>query len=83
MITEDCVACGACEDECPTGAISLGDAIFEIDPSRCTECEGFFDAPRCAAACPVECCVPDPSRRESKEILLSRADEIRALVVSV
>ncbi|MBW2388846.1 MAG: 4Fe-4S binding protein, partial [Deltaproteobacteria bacterium] len=24
QITEDCINCGACEDECPNGAISMG-----------------------------------------------------------
>ena len=42
-ITEDCTSCGACEDECPTNAISLGAEIFVIDPDSCTECVGFFD----------------------------------------
>jgi ferredoxin len=69
VITEECVACGACEDECPTGAISLGDAIFVIDPSRCTECVGLHDSRRCAEACPVGCCIPEA-------VLLARAREI-------
>ena len=30
MITEDCINCGACEDECPNGAISMGEEIFVI-----------------------------------------------------
>ena len=73
MITEDCIACGACEDECPNGAISLRDEIFVIDPTLCSECVGQHERPKCAEACPVDCCVPDPSRRESQDVLLSRA----------
>ncbi len=37
-ITEDCVRCGACFDECPSGAISKGKTQYIIDPEKCTEC---------------------------------------------
>ena len=30
-ITEDCLACAACVDECPNDAISEGDEIYLID----------------------------------------------------
>lgn len=76
MITEDCIACGACEDECPNGAISLRDEIFVIDPTLCSECVGLHERPKCAEACPIDCCVPDPSRRESQDVLLARTREL-------
>ena len=41
-ITEDCVACGACEAECPVEAISEGD-IYSIDPEKCTDCGACVD----------------------------------------
>jgi len=44
-ITEECLACGACIDNCPEEAISEGD-IYSIDPEKCTECG------TCADACP-------------------------------
>jgi ferredoxin len=78
MITDDCISCGACEDECPNGAISLGDEIFVIDPDLCSECVGLHATQKCAEACPVECCVPDPQRRESEEVLLERSRRIHA-----
>ena len=78
MITEDCISCGACEDECPNGAIRLGDDIFVIDPDRCSECVGLHATQKCAEACPVECCVPDPERRETEEVLFERAQRIQA-----
>ena len=57
-ITDECIACGACEAECPVGAISEGDPIYSIDPDVCVECEGHYDSPQCAEVCPVEACVP-------------------------
>jgi ferredoxin len=57
-ITDECIACGACEPECPVSAISEGDPIYAIDAGTCVECEGHYDTPHCADICPVEACVP-------------------------
>ena len=56
-ITDECIACGACESECPVGAISEGDTQFEIDPNKCVECVGYFDEPQCASVCPNDAIV--------------------------
>ena len=45
---------------------------YFIVPDKCTECVGFHEEPQCAAVCPVDCCVPDPHRKESEEQLLNR-----------
>ena len=37
VISDDCIACGTCIDECPVGAISEGDK-YSIDPEMCTDC---------------------------------------------
>ena len=71
-ITEECINCGACEPECPNEAISEGEDIYVIDPHLCTECVGFHDYEACQAVCPVECCVPDPSNRETEATLYER-----------
>jgi ferredoxin len=91
IITEECINCGACEPECPNTAIyqggvefdlngqkkpALSEEIFFIVPEKCTECVGFFDYEACAAVCPVDCCVTDPDRPESEEVLLARAKEL-------
>ena len=75
-ITDDCINCGACEDECPNSAISMGAEIFVIDPALCTECVGFSDEQMCAAACPPDVCVQDPDRIESEAVLFARAKKI-------
>lgn len=71
-ITEDCISCGACEPECPNNAISEGENIYVIDPDKCTECVGFYDEQQCVSVCPVDACVPDPDRRETREQLLAK-----------
>lgn len=57
-ITADCINCGACEFECPTGAIYYGEDHYEIDPNKCTECEEFFHDSKCTLVCPVDCIIP-------------------------
>jgi len=47
-ITEECINCGACIDECPVEAITEGDEIHVIDPDKCTDCGA------CVEVCPVE-----------------------------
>ena len=46
VISEDCIACDTCIDECLVEAISEGD-IYRIDPEVCTDCG------TCAEACPT------------------------------
>ncbi len=88
IITDDCINCAACEPECPNTAIYQGDIEYEQDGvkhaalsadffyivgDKCTECVGFFDEEACAVVCPVDCCVPDPERPESEQLLIERA----------
>lgn len=49
---DECIACGACESECPVGAISEGDGYFVIDATKCTDCAS------CVAVCPVDAISP-------------------------
>ncbi|GAA5221992.1 4Fe-4S dicluster domain-containing protein [Membranihabitans marinus] len=46
--------------------------FYYIVPDKCTECVGFHEEPQCAAVCPVDCCLPDPDREETEEVLLAR-----------
>ena len=61
LITDECFSCGACESVCPNNAISEGSDKYVIDPSKCTECVGFYDTQQCASVCPVDACVADPA----------------------
>ena len=71
-ITDECISCGACEADCLNEAISEGETTYVIDPSKCTECVGYFEAPKCAEICPVEACVADPDNVESHDQLLEK-----------
>ncbi|HEY1099668.1 MAG TPA: YfhL family 4Fe-4S dicluster ferredoxin [Myxococcota bacterium] len=73
LIVDDCISCGACEPKCPNNAIREGEALFVIDPERCTECVGFHEVEQCAAVCPTDACLPDPDREESEATLIARA----------
>jgi ferredoxin len=75
-ITGECINCGACEPECPNQAISTDSLIYLIDAARCTECVGAHDAPRCVEVCPVDCVVPDPLHKESREQLEARYTQL-------
>jgi len=59
-INELCINCDVCEPACPNGAITQGEVIYEIEPTRCTQCVGHFDEPQCVVVCPVECIDLDP-----------------------
>ena len=53
IITDDCIACGSCESECPGGAIAEEDGKFVINADECIECGA------CAGVCPVEAPKPE------------------------
>ena len=49
-ITDDCIACGSCEAECPEEAIHEGE-LFEIEMNVCSDCGA------CVEVCPIDCIV--------------------------
>lgn len=69
LITHECINCDVCEPECPNGAISEGETIYEIDPNYCTECVGHHAEPQCIKVCPVECIILDPNHPEDHDTL--------------
>lgn len=52
IITDSCIACGACKPECPVDAISEG-GIYEINADVCIDCGS------CAAVCPTGAAQPE------------------------
>lgn len=44
---DKCVACGACQPECPVEAISEGD-VYTINADTCIDCGA------CVGACPTD-----------------------------
>mgnify|MGYP000900577349 CR=1 FL=1 len=76
MITDECINCDVCEPECPNEAISQGEEIYEIDPSRCTQCVGHYDTPQCIEVCPVDCIIPDPNHLETDQQLRARYERL-------
>ena len=77
MITDECINCDVCEPECPNQAISMGEAYYLIDHSRCTECVGHFDEPQCVQVCPVECIPMHPEHIESKDALMRKYEQLQ------
>jgi len=63
LITDICICCSACIDECPVEAIVDDDynpteeEIFYVYSDKCVECVGYNETPACAEACPTEGCI--------------------------
>ncbi|AXY57231.1 YfhL family 4Fe-4S dicluster ferredoxin [Acinetobacter chinensis] len=72
LITDQCINCDMCVAECPNQAIFEGEKVYEIDAERCTECVGFYERQTCVDVCPIECILPDPAHKETREELLNR-----------
>ncbi|MBC6413336.1 MAG: YfhL family 4Fe-4S dicluster ferredoxin [Chromatiales bacterium] len=72
IITDECINCDLCAPLCPTDAISEGDEIYVIAPSRCTECVGYHPVPQCVTVCPVDCIIQDPEHSEDLESLQAK-----------
>ncbi len=47
-ITDKCIKCGACANECPVSCITEGDDKYIIDENSCISCG------TCQGVCPVE-----------------------------
>ena len=70
VISDECIACGACASDCPVGAISEGDGKYVIDPDTCIDCGA------CAGTCPVGA----PQEAELRAGTISKKRSRRGLV---
>ena len=52
-ITDACISCGSCADQCPAEAIAQGDTQYEINPDVCLSCGA------CAEQCPMSAIVEE------------------------
>jgi ferredoxin len=55
-VTNDCISCGSCKDECPVDAISEGSEKYHIDPFFCMDCGA------CAEQCPVNAIIQEEKK---------------------
>ena len=53
IISEECIGCMDCVDECPVSAISEKDGKAFINKDECIECGA------CVGACPIEAPQPE------------------------
>ena len=51
-ISDDCISCGSCANDCPVEAISVGDSKYEINAETCIDCGA------CVGSCPIEAISP-------------------------
>lgn len=62
-ITDLCISCGSCIDECPVNAIvdddnnPSGESIYYVYADKCVECVGHNEQPACATSCPTDGCI--------------------------
>ena len=83
-ITDSCICCSSCIDECPVEAIvdeddnPIGEEIYYVYEDKCVECVGHYDKPACALACPTEGCIiwsetesspPNQNRKSGESVI--------------
>jgi len=85
LITDSCINCDACIDECPaTAIVSADDSPLEggeftyVKPEKCIECVDST-VPKCADVCPTEDCIvwDMPYTQEYDAYYLTGQDEGR------
>lgn len=62
-IPDSCFQCGACQPQCPTGAIQQKDEQYTIVTELCNGCQGYYDEPQCVIGCPISSPLPTQSKK--------------------
>lgn len=70
VITEKCLLCGSCAEQCPAEAISMVDERYVINPEKCLSCGS------CAGQCPAEAI----EKVEAEEYV---AEDVEDIVVEI
>ena len=78
MVTYEGINRDVCGPESPNQASYLVQEIYEIGPSKCTECVGHFDEPQCVQVCPVACIPVNPQHVENRETLWQKFQRLQA-----
>ena len=68
VITDKCLVCGSCAEQCPAEAISMVDEHYLINPEKCLSCGA------CAAQCPAEAI----AKAEEEEYVAEGVEELAA-----
>lgn len=76
-IIDECIACDACVEVCPTVAIEASDPIYVITAEICCECEGYHQEASCIGVCPVDAIIIDENYLESEDSLLEKYERSR------
>ncbi len=73
-IIDECIACDACTEVCPSGAIECADPIYIISFDLCTECVGYFEDAQhsCVKVCPVDAIILDETKLETLPQLMEK-----------
>lgn len=64
-MTENCIGCATCvpQIQCPTGAITIENEQYEINPELCNSCEGYYAEPQCVVHCSISSPVPTNAKK--------------------
>ncbi|MBI2889841.1 MAG: 4Fe-4S binding protein [Nitrospirae bacterium] len=63
---------GKAGDNDPLEASAIGNDVYYIVPTKCTECVGHYDTSQCVDVCPVDCISKHPDFPESKDVLMGK-----------
>ncbi|MDY7007812.1 MAG: helix-turn-helix domain-containing protein [Cyanobacteriota bacterium] len=64
-MTENCTSCATCipQIQCPTGAITIEDEQYSINPDLCNSCEGYYEQPQCVIHCSISSPIPTKAKK--------------------
>ncbi|MBI2060053.1 MAG: 4Fe-4S binding protein [Nitrospirae bacterium] len=70
---------GESGDHDPVEAAKIGNDVYYIVPTKCTECVGHYETSQCVDVCPVDCIPKHSEIVESKEQLTEKYNKLMSL----